>query len=348
MGKRLLLSMCSSAVLAYLGVAVVSAGGQGQTKTPAPAASKASPHRAAAQRQWKTPRTAWGDPDLQGTWNNGTITPLERQRGVGEKELLSRDEEEEVNQQSDTRATPEQRPTNAAQDLELAYDQVWWDRGLSIGRTSLIVDPKDGRLPALTPAGQKLLDARAEARSGRGAFDSWIDRPLQERCILYHGVPPLPTGYNNNYEITQAPGYVAILHEEIHEVRLIPTDGRPHAGSDIRQWMGDSRGRWEGDTLVVETTNFRDDATFRFPVDSSTLRVIERFRRVAPDAIDYQFTVDNPSFYSQQWTATLPMRKTDGLIYEYACHEGNYAIVNVLGGHRAEERRAAEAAKAKK
>ncbi len=287
----------------------------------------------------KTPRTAWGDPDLQGTWSNGTITPLERPRGAGEKELLSKAEEEELNQQSDTRASVENRPVDRAADVELAYDQFWWDRGKSIGRTSLIVDPKDGRLPPLTPAGQKLLDARAAARRGRGAFDSWIDRPLQERCILYHGVPPLPTGYNNNYEITQAPGIVAILHEEIHEVRLIPLDGRPHAPSSIRQWLGDSRGHWEGDTLVVETTNFRDDATFRFPADPATLKVIERFRRVATDAIDYQFTVENPSLYSRPFTAVLPMRPADGLIYEYACHEGNYAIVHVLQGHRAEEQR---------
>jgi hypothetical protein len=162
---------------------------------------------------------------------------------------------------------------------------------------------------------------------------------------MYHGVPPLPTGYNNNYEITQAPGVVAILHEEIHEVRIIPLDGRPHAGASIRQWLGDSRGHWEGDTLVVETTNFRSDTTFRFPADPATLRVIERFRRVAADAIDYQFTVENPSFYSRPWTATLPMRPSDGLIYEYACHEGNYAIVHVLQGHRAEEKRAEDAAK---
>ena len=294
--------------------------------------------------KWTAPRTPWGDPDLQGTWNNGTITPLERPRGAGEKELLTRDEEQEINEQSDTRAAVENRPRDATQDVELAYDQVWWDRGRSIGRTSLIVDPKDGRLPPLTPQGEKLMAERAAARAGRGAFDSWTDRPLQERCILYHGVPPLPTGYNNNYEITQAPGVVAIFHEEIHEVRIIPLDGRPHAGSSIQQWMGDSRGHWDGDTLVVETTNFRPDATFRFPADPATLRVIERFRRVAPDAIDYQFTVQNPTFYSSPWTATLPMRPGEGLIYEYACHEGNYAIVHVLQGHRAEEKRAEEAA----
>jgi hypothetical protein len=309
-------------------------------QAPAARTQGAAPKKPAT---WKMPRTPWGDPDLQGTWNNGTITPLERPRGAGEKELLTKEEEEEINQQSETRATPDNRPKDAAADVELAYDQFWWDRGKSIGRTSLIIDPKDGRLPPLTAEGQKLMDERAAARRGRGAFDSWIDRPLQERCIMYHGVPPLPTGYNNNYEVTQAPGVVAILHEEIHEVRIIPLDGRPHAGASIQQWLGDSRGHWEGDTLVVETTNFRPDTTFRFPADPATLRVIERFRRVAADAIDYQFTVENPSFYSKPWTATLPMRPSDGLIYEYACHEGNYAIVHVLQGHRAEEKRAAEA-----
>jgi hypothetical protein len=190
-----------------------------------------------------------------------------------------------------------------------------------------------------------MLDARAAARQTRGAFDSWIDRPLQERCILYHGVPPLPTGYNNNYEIAQAPGLVAILHEEIHEVRLIPLDGRPHIGASVRQWLGDSRGHWEGETLVVETTNFHPEATFRFPADTATLRVVERFRRAGRNAIDYQFTIDNPTMYARPWTATLPMRKADGLIYEYACHEGNYGIANVLQGHRAEEKAAAEAKK---
>ena len=314
----------------------------GRPSGQAPAARRAA---LAKPSTYTTPRTPWGDPDIQGTWSNGTITPLERPRGAGEKELLSKEEEEEANQQSDNRAAADQRPTDRAADVELAYDQFWWDRGKSIGRTSLIVDPADGRLPPLTAQGQKLQDERAAARQTRGAFDSYIDRPLQERCIMYHGVPPLPTGYNNNYEITQAPGVVAILHEEIHEVRIIPLDGRPHASPSIRQWLGDSRGRWDGDTLIVETTNFRPDSGFRFPVDAATLKVIERFRRVAKDAIDYQFTVENPSLYSRPFTAVLPMRPADGLIYEYACHEGNHAIVHVLQGHRYEEKQAEDAAK---
>jgi hypothetical protein len=334
MTPRILPSVGVVVLVLSITLVVVEAGGQAPTER----TNSGAPAKSAAK--WTAPRTAWGDPDLQGTWNNGTITPLERARGAGEKELLSKQEEEELNAQSETRAASENRPKDKDEDLALAYNQFWWDRGASIGRTSLIIDPKDGRLPALTDAGQKLIDARAAARRGRGPADSWVDRPLQERCIVYHGVPPLPTGYNNNYEITQAPGMVAILHEEIHEVRLIPLDGRPHIGASISQWLGDSRGRWEGDTLVVETTNFREDATFRFPADPTTLKVIERFRRTGPHDIDYQFTVDNPSMYSRAWTATLPMRTSDGMIFEYACHEGNYSIAHVLEGYRAQEREA--------
>ena len=337
MSRRIMPSLGAALVVLAMTLVVVSAQG------PAPAAGKDQPAAKKAAGKWTAPRTPWGDPDLQGTWNNGTITPLERARGAGEKELLSKDEEEEINAQSDTRA--ERRPDDKLQDLELAYNQFWWDRGASIGRTSLIVDPKDGRLPPLTAEGQKTVDARAAARRARGPADSWADRPMQERCIMYHGVPPLPTGYNNNYEIVQVPGAVAILHEEIHEVRFIPLDGRPHISSGVGQWLGDSRGRWDGDTLVVETTNFRTDTSFRFPADSATLRIIERFRRIAADAIDYQFTVDNPTMYSRPWTATLPMRTSDGPIYEYACHEGNYALAHVLSGFRAQEKVADEAAK---
>jgi hypothetical protein len=313
--------------------------GRGQSMTP----KAATPTHAST---WKTPRTPWGDPDLQGTWNNGTITPLERPREAGEKELLSKEEEDELNQQSDTRASAENRPKDPAADVELAYDQFWWDRGKSIGRTSLIIDPKDGRLPPLTAQGQKLQDDRAAARRTHGAFDSWIDRPLQERCIMYHGVPPLPSGYNNTYQIFQTPGLVAILDENIHHVRLIPLDGRPHIPQAIRHWNGDSRGRWEGDTLVVETTNFNDKTRLRYGGSSNT-HAVERFRRVSDELIDYQFTITDPTVYTRPFTVSIPMPKRNDRIYEYACHEGNHSMVGILGGARAEEKRAEEAAAAK-
>jgi len=205
----------------------------------------------------------------------------------------------------------------------------------------LIVDPPDGRLPPLTPEGQRRQAAIAEQLRAH-PFDSWEDRPLPERCITYHGVPPLPTGYNNTYQIFQTPGYVAILDENIHDVRGIPLDGRPHVGQNIRQWNGNSRGHWEDNTLVVETTNYSPKTTLRFPAAAETLRAVERFTRVAPDRMDYRFTIEDPTTYTRPWTAMLPMTNLpDYVIFEYACHEGNYSIRNVLSGARAQERAAA-------
>jgi hypothetical protein len=209
----------------------------------------------------------------------------------------------------------------------------------------LIIEPADGKLPSLTQEGQRRSDAVTEARRARGPADSYEDRPLQERCLLYHGVPPLPTGYNNNYQIIQTPGYVAIVYEMLNEVRLIPLDSRPHVGSGIRQWMGDSRGRWEGRTLVVETTNFNNQWNlFRFPASGTKTRVVERFTRVDADHIDYRFTIDDPATYTRPWTAALPFTRIDGPIYEYACHEGNIGMEGILSGHRADETAASESA----
>ena len=234
---------------------------------------------------------------------------------------------------SDRRAelTPER-------DLGLAYNQVWWDRGTSTGRTSLIVDPTDGRLPPLTPEGEKRRADRQEYRRTH-QFDSWLDRPLQERCMTYQRVPPVPSGYNNTYHILQTPGYVAILNEMVHDVRFIPVDGDPHVSENIRQWNGDSRGHWENDTLVVETTNYSDKTTWRgFQGAGRTLRAVERFTRIDADTIDYQFTIDDPTTYTRPWTADLPLTHLPSyVIYEYACHEGNYSIANVLIGARSQE-----------
>jgi hypothetical protein len=294
---------------------------------------------------WTQPHTPDGQPDLQGVWSNATTTPLERPAALADKQVLTEEETAELQKQtSENRNTDRRDGKGTDADVARAYNEFWWDRGNVLNRTSLIVDPPDGRLPPLTTAGQKIMDARAEAKRSRGPADSWEDRPLQERCLLYHGVPPLPTGYNNNYQILQSPGLVAIVHEMIHEVRLIPLDGRPHLPPNVRQWMGDSRGHWEGKTLVVETTNFNDNPRlFRFPASAST-RVEERFTRIDAGHIDYRFTVDDPAMYTKAWTAILPMTKIEGPIYEYACHEGNTAMVGILAGARAQEK-ATEAAK---
>jgi hypothetical protein len=296
-----------------------------------------------ASKTWTPPRTAWGEPDLQGKWSYATITPLERPINQTGKDALSREEKAALDE--DARTSADRRDGTPEADLLRAYNAYWYDRGKSIGRTSLIVDPPDGRLPPLTPEGRK-RQAAIEEQERAHPFDSWEDRPLQERCIIYHGVPPLPSGYNNTYQIFQTPGYVAILDENIHDVRGIPLDGRPHIGQNIRQWNGSSRGHWEDNTLVVETTNYSPQTTFKFPAAGDTLHAVERFTRVAAGQIDYRFTINDPTTYTRPWTAMLPLTNLpDYVIFEYACHEGNYSIRNVLSGARAQERAAAGATK---
>ena len=328
--RRGLMAMGALAV-AVIAAWVLPAGAQAPG---APAAPKPD-----AGRKWTLPHTRWGHPDLQGIWNNGTTTPLERPKDLADRELLSDEEWAARAKESATRA--ERRPKDPLADVELAYNNEWWDRGAPLKRTSLIIDPPNGKLPPLTSEGQKRMAARDFARRSHGPADSWEDRPLQERCLLYHGVPPFPTGYNNNYHIVQTPDSVAIRYEMLAETRIIPLDGRPHLGPRIPQLIGNARGHWEGDTLVVDTTNYSNRATFRFPASNETLRVIERFTRTAADRIDYQFTVDDPTMYTRPWTAVLPMAKAPGPLYEYACHEGNYGIAGVLRGHRAQEAQAA-------
>jgi hypothetical protein len=299
---------------------------------------------APAAKKYTPPHLAWGHPNLQGIWNNGTTTPLERPKDLADREFLSEKEWADRAKEVATRA--EKRPDDALADIELAYNNEWWDRGAPLLRTSLITEPRNGMLPALTAEGQKLVAAREAVRKSHGPADSWEDRPLQERCILYHGVPPFPTGYNNNYQIAQTADYVAIRYEMMAETRIIPLDGRPHRGPKVRQWMGNTRGHFEGDTLVVETTDYSDKTTFRFPAANDSLRIIEHFTRTDADTIDYQFTVDNPVMYSKQWSAVLPLKKAPGPILEYACHEGNYGIMGVLRGNRVQEAEAAAKKKA--
>jgi hypothetical protein len=279
-------------------------------------------------------RTLWGDPDLQGIWNHGTATPLERPDEQSGREFLTEEEIAEVNLNATTFASSERRDDlSKDRDVGLAYNQFWWDRGLSDGRTALIVDPPNGKVP-YTSTTQPTPGFRRTRTS-----DGPEDRNLWERCIT-RGVPRLGGAYNNNFRLIQAPGYVVILHEMVHESRIVPMDGRPHVNADIRQWNGDSRGRWDGDTLVVETTNFSDKTSFRG--SSSGLKVIERFRRADANTLQYQVTLEDSTTWTQPWTAALAMPKTEGEMFEYACHEGNYGMTNLLAGARVQELEADE------
>jgi hypothetical protein len=309
-----------------------------EPKTEQAPAARALAKAKAAPKNWKLARTAWGEPDLQGVWSYATTTPLSKPNAAGDKTVLA---DEEVAELAEQTARNQDAPPRAGDPG--TYNNFWWDRGQSIGRTSLIIDPPDGRLPPLTPEAQKARAERTEHRRAHPA-DSWLDRSPTDRCIMYHGVPPLPSGYNNTYQIFQTPGLVAILDENIHHVRLIPLDGRPHIGENIRHWNGDSRGHWDGNTLVVETTNFNDKTALRYQGSAST-RAVERFKRVSADMIDYQYTITDPTVFTKSFTVAIPMPRRDDKIFEYACHEGNHSLVGILGGTRAEEKAAAAAAK---
>jgi hypothetical protein len=305
---------------------------------PAPANSKA------AAQTWTPPRTPDGQPDLQGFWTNATTTPLERPSEFAGKQVLSEREAAEF-QERVLRPSGEGPPGLQAGS---SIDEFWFERGNVVAgrRSSLVVDPPDGKVPPLTQVSRERTAVRATERRVHPA-DGPEDRSLSERCLLWPsaGPPMLPTGYNNNYEIVQTSGYVVILVEMIHDARIIPLDGRPHLGPNIQQWMGDSRGHWEANTLVVDTTNFTDKTAFRGSGES--LHLIERFTRTNADTIRYEFRVEDPTTFTAPWSAEIPMRKTHGPMYEYACTEGNYALADILAGARADERKAAEEKAAK-
>ena len=335
--------LASSGVIAFLTIGSVSLAGQAQ-----PSESKAR----AAEAKKSPPRPLpWGDPDLQGVWSYATTTPLERPAALAGKEFYTPEETAARDAASDPLSPEQARPPREGDPG--TYNRLWGDAGKTSNlRTSLIIDPPDGRLPPLTPGAQKRIKERAAYLEAHPS-DSYRDRPTDDRCINYHGVPPISTGYSNTYQIFQTPGYVAILDEEVHYVRIIPLDGRPKLGDAIRRIDGESRGRWEGKTLVVETTNYSDrselipGSPLRFPASPYT-RAIERFTRVDAGSIDYQFTIDDPTVYTRPWTAVRPMPRVDGYrIYEYACHEGNHAMTGMLLGARAEEKAAEAAAAAK-
>jgi hypothetical protein len=311
----------------------------------APAATQESPASTRKVRAWTTPRTPDGQPDLQGVWDFRTITPLERPRQFADKEFLTEEEVAAYERRAAERT--DGRPPDDGRTEPSVHPAWWLDYGTKVvgtRRTSLIVDPPDGRVPPLTAEARQRQSARAEARKARGPADIPEDRSLFERCIT-RGLPGsmLPAGYNNNVQFVQTPGYVAILVEMIHDARIIPLDGRPPLPNNIRPWMGDSRGRWEGETLVVETTHFGDKTIFRG--SGENLRMVERFTRVDANTIDYRLTVDDPTTWTRPWTVSFPMVKSEGAIYEYACHEGNYGLAGILMGARATERAAATAKK---
>jgi hypothetical protein len=305
-----------------------------------------APFLAAQSQPWSPPRTADGHPDLQGYWTNNTYTPLERPKDVT-KALYTKEEAAEMEKRA-AAAEAEQTTPGTVADVHYDFTQFGLDRSQSPHapnlRTSMIVDPPDGRLPPLSAEGQTREAERAERAKRVGRLDSAQSNELDDRCIIFAGAGPpmMPQGYNSNYQILQTPGYVMILFEMAHEVRLIPFDGRPHIPSNVRQWTGDGRGRWEGDTLVVETTNFNGLNPLRG--SSEQMRVTERFTRVDADTIRYQFTVDDPSTWTKPWSAELPLRRTIGPLFEHACHEGNRGLYNSLVGARLEEKRAAEEA----
>ena len=295
---------------------------------------------------WTAPRTAWGEPDLQGVWTSATLTPLERPRRQLDKDRLT--DEEAAEQERQTAERLAASDGKSAPGSVGGYNQVWMDAGTQITasrRTSLIVDPPEGVIPWKPEA--RVASDRERARYGVGPFDTWLDMDTGERCItdgLPNMVPLQP--YNMNLQILQTPGQVVMLHEMYHELRVIPLDDRPLTG--VAQWTGEARGHWDGDTLVVETVNFIDDPDTFWSAPwrkaRASLRLVERFTRVGATAIDYTFTLEDPLAFTRPWTASAPMTTdhasrgvTSGQIFEYACHEGNHAMINVLSGARADE-----------
>src|SRR5688572_13228916 len=292
-----------------------------------------------AQAKKPIPRTPDGKPDMQGYWTNQTFTPVERSPDVKGKEFFTPEEAAAVAKRGLDRL--------ANQDDSVPHydDVIWMLEGYPKGamlRTSIVTDPPDGRIPPMNAEGQKRVQQRQAARKQQGdAFASAQNRGISERCIYWNhqGPPLLPTGYNSNLQIWQEPGHVVVIPEMMPMARVIPLDGRPHLGAAIRPLQGDSRGRWEGDTLVVETTNVQDRNAFRGA--SENLKVIERFTLTSPDSIRYQFTVEDRTTWDRPWSGEYPMQRIEGPLYEYACHEGNYGIVNILNGARREEAAAA-------
>ena len=317
------------------------------------AAPAAAQGQAGAAGDWTAPRTAAGHPDLQGIWANDSATPLERPQGFEDRPVLTEEEFAEFQKRA-AELTSESADAGFLDEVFLAaaggaeefetfctgtgnYNNFWLTERHFENRTSLVMDPPTGRVP-YRPETQQLLAEQLQRYASAEPAASWEELSLLTRCLT-NGVPNLLPGYNTNYQIVQTADHVLILQELMHEARVIPLDGRPHIASDIRQLLGDSRGHWDGDTLVVTTTNFTDKTSIRG--SSEHARLIERFTRVGPDTLHYEFTVEDDTRFSGSWTALIPMQKIAGPIFEYACHEGNYGLIGILAGARADEAAAA-------
>ena len=306
---------------------------------------------AAQDDSWTVPRTADGHPDLQGVWANNNATPLERPEEWAGKDTLT-EEELAALQVAATEAVDDgdalfgdqlvlaaiERTKAGSYDPTTGnYNQFWIaDRDFN-NRTSLVIDPPDGRIPAMTSSGQARAKMIRDHRRLHPA-DTYTDRPLSERCVTY-GHPRLGAGYNSYYQLFQSKDHVVVYMEMNHDARVIPLDGTPTLNDDVRLWHGDSRGYWDGDTLVVTTTNYASHATFRGNT-SENMTVTERFTRVGPQTLNYEVTIDDPTTYTKPWTVMIPLMGTTDAVYEYACHEGNIGMDGILAGHRAEEREA--------
>jgi hypothetical protein len=306
-------------------------------QTPAPPAAAA--HQAKTAKPWVAPRTADGHPDLEGIWSNAVLTPFERSRDFAGKAYFTEEEAAAFTKSALDQANRDKRGASPEEDVGGAYNEAWFERGTKVGwnlRTSIVVDPADGRVPPLTPAAREAAAARAAIQ--RRVPEGPEDFPLAVRCLVWptSGPPMIPGPYNNNYQIIQTHDYVAIDVEMIHDVRIIPLNGRPHLPSGVRQWMGDSIGHWEGDTLVVDTINFTDKTHFRG--SDQNLHVVERFTRTSADTLRYQFTIDDPTAFTKPWSGEIAMSRSSAPIYEYACHEGNYSLESMLAAARAQEK----------
>ena len=318
-----------------------------------PVSSVAAQAASSTSGEWVVPRTPDGRPDLQGNWSSATITPLQRPEG---QDLVLTWEEVEVREgraagflDAVSRPSDPDRSAPRAGGGVGGYNGIYIDRGDKVAivngepRSSLITMPADGRMPSRTPESRERGAERRELRRQFGPYDHPEVRPVAERCLISFGSnagpPMLPNGfYNNNYTIVQTPDHVLIMAEMVHDARIIKIGDGPRLPEHIRPWMGDSWGHWEGDVLVVETTNIHPLHRY----SGEEMKVIERFSRMAEDAVLYEFTIDDPSTYTEPWGGQVPMMALDGQVYEYACHEGNYALSNILSGARFQERMEAE------